>query len=50
MKASIKCVICGRFMSYKDFEEGKTRMVWETYYTDGYDPPEYGPAHEKCAE
>ena len=46
---SIQCEICGRFISYADFENGKTQNV-EAVPATYYEPPEYGPAHSACVE
>ena len=45
---SIQCYYCGRFMAYKDFEEGKTTEVeaWDRWD----EPPEWAPVHKWCVE
>ena len=46
---AIQCAICGRFISFQDFTEGRTVMV-ETQSACFMEPPEDAPAHRACHE
>lgn len=46
----IQCEICGRFIGYQEFEDGKTTMV-TVPEKDGYwEPPAHVPAHQSCVD
>jgi hypothetical protein len=40
----IKCALCGKFIGYKEFEDGKTTMIPHKYRNE-YEPPDDWPAH-----
>lgn len=46
----IQCYDCGKFIAFKDFDDGRVGWVKELFLGDFLDPPELVPICPKCVE
>ena len=45
----IKCMHCGKFIAYKDIDDGHCKQEQELPNPWSYDPPDFGWACVKCS-
>ena len=46
----IPCGDCGRFIAYRDFDEGRVKWEDDFYMGDWLDPPDRHPVCPRCQE